>query len=96
MRNIKKFILLVFVILLTGIGMSIALNKMKGITCAKVSTVSEAILSRAHNNANAIAISEELPEELVKEIINKFINTPFSNIDRYIIRNDKIKKIENE
>ncbi len=80
----------------TGIGMSIALNKMKGITCAKVSTVSEAILSRAHNNANAIAISEELPEELVKEIINKFINTPFSNIDRYIIRNDKIKKIENE
>ena len=80
----------------TGIGMSIALNKMKGITCAQVSTVSEAILSRAHNNANAIAISEELPEELVKEIINKFINTPFSNIDRYIIRNDKIKKIENE
>ena len=80
----------------TGIGMSIALNKMKGITCAKVSTVSEAILSRAHNNANAIAISEELPEELVKEIINKFINTPFSNIDRYIIINDKIKKIENE
>ena len=31
-----------------------------------------------------------------KEIIDKFINTPFSNIDRYIIRNDKIKSIENE
>ena len=42
----------------TGIGMSIALNKMKGIYCAKVSTVSEATLSRAHNNANVIAISE--------------------------------------
>ena len=80
----------------TGIGMSIALNKMKGIYCAKVSSVSEAILSRAHNNANVIAISEELPEEVTKEIIDKFINTPFSNIDRYIIRNDKIKSIENE
>ena len=80
----------------TGIGMSIALNKMKGITCAKVSSVSEAILCKAHNNANAIAISEELPEEVAKEIIDKFINTPFSNIDRYINRNEKIKKIENE
>lgn len=80
----------------TGIGMSIALNKMKGIVCAKVSNVSEAILSRSHNNANVIAISEELPEEEVKEIIHKFINTPFSNVSRYVVRNDKIKKIENE
>ena len=80
----------------TGIGMSIALNKMKGITCAEVFNVSEAILCKSHNNANAIAISEELPEELAVEIVDKFINTPFSNIDRYIIRNEKIKKIENE
>lgn len=80
----------------TGIGMSIALNKMKGIFCAKVSNVSEAILSKAHNNANAIAISEELPEEIAIEIVDKFINTPFSNIDRYVNRNEKIKKIENE
>lgn len=80
----------------TGIGMSIALNKMKGITCAKVSNVSEAILCKAHNNANVMAFSEELPEELMMEIVDKFINTPFSNVDRYIVRNNKIKKIENE
>jgi len=80
----------------TGIGMSIALNKMKGITCAKISNASEAILCKAHNNANVIAISEELPEEIAKNMVDKFINTPFSNIDRYINRNDKIKKIENE
>lgn len=79
----------------TGIGMSIALNKMKGIYCAKVSTTSEASLSRAHNDANVIAISEELDHELMKEIINKFIETPFTNIDRYKIRNQKIKDIEN-
>lgn len=80
----------------TGIGMSIVLNKMRGVVCAKVSNTSEAILSKAHNNANVIAISEELAEEVTKDIIDKFINTPFSNIDRYINRNNKILRIENE
>ena len=79
----------------TGIGMSIALNKMKGIYCAKVSTTSEAALCKAHNNANAIAISEEMDRELMKEVIKKYIETPFSNIDRYKNRNNKIKDIEN-
>ena len=79
----------------TGIGMSIALNKMKGIYCAKVSTVSEATLSKAHNDANVIAISEEMDKELMKEVIVKFIETPFTNIDRYKNRNDKIKELEN-
>lgn len=79
----------------TGIGMSIALNKMKGIYCAKVSTNSEAALSKAHNNANMIAISEEMDHELMKEVIKTFIETPFSNIDRYVTRNNKIKDIEN-
>lgn len=78
----------------TGIGMSIALNKMKGIYCAKVSTVSEATLSKAHNDANVMAISEEMNKDIMKEVILKFIETPFSNIDRYIIRNNKIKDIE--
>jgi len=78
----------------TGIGMSIALNKMKDIYCAKVSTNSEAALSKAHNNANVIAISEEMDPELMKEVIKTFIETPFSNIDRYKIRNDKIRDIE--
>ena len=79
----------------TGIGMSIALNKMKGIYCAKVSTQSESALCKAHNDANAIAISEEMDRELMKDVIKTFIETPFSNIDRYKIRNDKIKDIEN-
>ena len=79
----------------TGIGMSIALNKMKGIYCAKVSKESEAVLSKAHNNANVIAISEETDKDLMLSIIDKFVNTPFSNIDRYINRNNKIKDIEN-
>jgi len=79
----------------TGIGMSIALNKMKGIYCAKVSSTSEATLSKAHNDANVIAISEEMGDDLMKEVITTFIETPFTNIDRYKKRNDKIKDIEN-
>ncbi len=79
----------------TGVGMSIALNKMKGIYCAKVSKESEAILSKAHNDANVIAISEELDKDLMLRIIEKFIDTPFSNVDRYVNRNNKIKDIEN-
>ena len=80
----------------TGIGMSIALNKMKNVYCAKVSSTAEASLSRAQNNANVIAISEELTEENAKEIIQRFLETPFSNVSKYVRRNNKIKDIENE
>lgn len=80
----------------TGIGMSIALNKMKGVYCAKVSNESEAILSRSHNNANVIAMSEEIDYDLMKKIVNSFITTPFSNINKYIRRNNMIKEIEND
>lgn len=80
----------------TGIGMSITLNKIKGIYCAKVSTTSEARLARSHNNANAIALGEDVPIEAILEIVDNFINTPFSNINKYIKRNDMIKEIEND
>ena len=52
-------------------------------------------MTRRDNNANVIAISEEMDRELMKEVIKTFIETPFSNIDRYITRNNKIKDIEN-
>lgn len=79
----------------TGIGMSIALNKMKGVYCAKVGTASEAMLCKSHNNANALAISEDLLEDDMKEIVIKFIETPFSNVNKYVRRNNKIKDLEN-
>ena len=78
----------------TGIGMSITLNKMKGVYCAKVSNESEAILCKAHNDANCIAMSEELDEDLMLDIVDKFINTPFTNVSKYIRRNDMIKELE--
>ena len=80
----------------TGIGMSIALNKVKGVYCAKISNISEAVLCRSHNNANVIAMSEEIDHEVMKKIVNNFIETPFSNVSKYIRRNNMIKEIENE
>lgn len=90
----KKEIELGIAICGTGIGMSIALNKMKGIYCAKICNVSEAMFCRSHNNANVIAISADIDESLGKAMIDKFIETPFSNIDKYIKRNNKIKDKE--
>lgn len=80
----------------TGIGMSISLNKMNGIYCAKVSNVSEAILCKAHNNANVVALSEDLSDDVMLEIVKKFIDTPFSNVNKYVRRNNMIKEIEND
>ena len=79
----------------TGIGMSIALNKMKGIYCAKISNINEAVLCREHNNANVIAISADINLELVKSMVDKFIITSFLGDEKYVRRNNMIKDIEN-
>ena len=79
----------------TGIGMSIALNKVKGVYCAKISNISEAVLCRSHNDANAIAISADTDEEQAKSMIDKFLTTPFSNVDKDVRRNQMIKDREN-
>ncbi len=74
----------------TGIGMSIACNKVKKIRCAKVSNVYEAQMTRRDNDANVIALSAREDIEKLKEIVNVFLNTPYANIERYNRRKDKI------
>ena len=78
----------------TGIGMSIALNKVKGIYCAKISNISEAVLCRSHNDANVIAISADTDDDLAKSMVDKFLSTPYSLEDKYSRRNQMIKDIE--
>lgn len=79
----------------TGIGMSIALNKISGVICGKISNVSEAMFCRSHNNANCIAMSEDINDELAKDMVIKFVQTPFSNIEKYVRRNKKIRDRDN-
>lgn len=80
----------------TGIGISIAANKVKGIRCAKISNVSEAILCKEHNNANVIAFGENIGEKDAIEMVQAFLNTPFSNDERHKKRLRKIEEYEHQ
>ena len=78
----------------SGIGISIACNKVKGIRCAKVSTPEEAMYTRNDNDSNIVAFSEQTDLQTALQIIDKFINTPFSNEEKHLRRINKIKEIE--
>lgn len=95
-KDINKEIDLGILICKTGIGMSIACNKIKGVRCAKVDNEIEARLTKEHNDANVMAISADKDFEEIKNMIEIFLNTSFSNDERHIRRVNKIRKIENE
>ena len=81
----------------TGIGMSIAANKFKGIRCAHCEDVYSAKMTRLHNDANILAIGERVTGAgLAEEIVKAFIETPFSKDERHIKRIEKIREIEDE
>lgn len=78
----------------TGIGMSIAANKIKGIRCAKVATKEEALLTRFDNNSNVIALNYNYSLNQLEELITTFVESPFSNEERHIRRVEKLAKLE--
>lgn len=76
----------------TGIGISIAANKVKGIRCALCSDTLSAKLTRLHNDANILAMGAGiLGENLALEIVDIFLNTPFSGEERHRRRVDLIE-----
>lgn len=78
----------------TGIGISLAANKVPGIRCAVVSDVFSAKMSKAHNNANMLSLGERvIGKGLALEIVDAWINTEFEG-DRHSRRVDMINKIE--
>ena len=81
----------------TGIGISIAANKVKGIRCALCSDTFSAHATREHNDANMLAFGERvLGTGLALDIVKTFVETEFSNAERHIRRIDKITAIENK
>ena len=78
----------------SGIGISIALNKIDGIYCAKVSNVDEAYHTRKDNNTNCVAFGENMNLDLAIDIIKTFISTEYSNLDKHNRRIQKLKDIE--
>src|SRR5699024_10394555 len=78
----------------TGIGISISANKVKGIRCALVHDVFSAKATRAHNDANILAMGERvIGPGLAREIIKAFLTTEFEG-DRHERRVDKITEYE--
>jgi len=62
----------------TGIGMSIAANRFPAIRCALVHDVTTARLTRAHNDANVIALGARIiGEEVALDILGAFLSTPY-------------------
>ena len=62
----------------TGIGISIAANKVRGIRCALCMNSTMATLTREHNDANVLALGERMiGDVLALDIVDKFLNTEF-------------------
>ena len=79
----------------TGIGVSIAANKVKGIRCALLSDVMSARMTREHNDTNMMAIGAAVVGQmLAMEIVDTWLNTEFSNNERHQRRIDKVMALE--
>ena len=80
----------------TGIGISIAANKVKGIRCVVCTEPFSAKLSRQHNNSNMLALGARVVgTELAKMIVEEWLNAEFEG-ERHQKRIDMITQIEEE
>lgn len=78
----------------TGIGISMAANKVKGIRCALVSEAYSAEMTKRHNNANMIALGGRVTgPDLAKHIVDAYINAEFEG-GRHEKRVNKISALE--
>lgn len=79
----------------TGVGMSIAANKVKGIRAACCSDYFSARLTREHNNANVLCFGARVVGEgTAMDLVDAFVDTPYSNEERHQKRIDLITALE--
>lgn len=82
------------VICSTGIGISIAANKVPGIRCALCSDSLSARLTRQHNDANMLALGGLITgPALAVEIVDVFLHTPFSGEERHARRISLLEEV---
>jgi ribose 5-phosphate isomerase B len=83
------------VVCTTGIGISIAANKIKGIRCAHCADCLQAQLTREHNDANMMAIGAGFTgPNMAKEMVKVFLTTAFSGGERHVRRVNGVKALE--
>ena len=77
----------------TGIGISIAANKIEGVRAALCGDCFSAKATREHNDANILAMGARVVGAgLALEIVKVFLETPFSNEERHIKRISQIEE----
>ncbi len=75
------------VVCTTGIGISMAANKVKGVRCALCGDTYSAKMTRLHNDANVLALGGEIVGgNLAIDIVETFLNTEFSGEEKHIRR----------
>lgn len=80
----------------TGVGISMAANKVRGIRACCCSDLFSAEMTRLHNNANILCLGGRVvPPEKAKELVDIFLDTPFSGEERHQRRIDQITDLEN-
>lgn len=85
------------VICTTGIGISIAANKVKGIRCALCSDMVSARLTREHNNANMLALGAGIVgTNLALGIVEAFLDADFPGEEKHCRRVAMIGQLEEE
>lgn len=84
------------VICTTGIGISIACNKVQGVRCAKVDNVHEAKMCIAHNNANVISLNGKMFTYRAKDIVDVVLKTKYIEEERHQKRIDMITEYESK
>jgi len=77
----------------TGIGVSMAANKVKGIRAALCCDAFMAYRARRHNDANVLCLGTELALELATDIVGAYLSTDFEG-GRHLRRVNKIRAIE--
>ncbi len=79
----------------SGIGMSIAANKVKGVRAGLCTSIKQVRLAKSDSDINVLCLSNKLVSiDKNFKIVNKFINTVFSSDERFIRRIKKIKNYE--
>lgn len=79
----------------TGIGMSIAANKVKGAYAARAEDCYSTRMARLHNGANILCVGARTTgPELAKEALRVFLTTEPSPEERHARRRDKIRSLE--
>lgn len=81
----------------SGVGVSIAANKVKGVWCGLGFSPDQVHSARKEDNINVLAIPADcVDENLAMDLVEKFFETEFVRTDRYLRRREKVERYEQQ